>query len=238
MEIDPRYADCIVQRLRGVHRQAGRAGGDGRTFEEVAQERREEAGMNRALPPGDRGRRSPAPRGHPDVEGLCLALADWSAELRLLEGHGRWPALRHRWPTFARAVPGLRVGQGCRERAWERPRRCNGSTGGFQRNQAWGLRVFFSRNTMRSCSIPSRERTPMFLIDSHGKRPVCIACHGLGPYQEAEPRRIHLRGVRPGRRCSSSEVGRECSRVAGPSAETLAEGCDCERCRRRGDRAV
>src|ERR1035438_5197301 len=24
--------------------------------------------------------------GHPDVEGLCLALADWSAELRILEG--------------------------------------------------------------------------------------------------------------------------------------------------------
>jgi hypothetical protein len=23
--------------------------------------------------------------GHPDVQGLCLALADWSAELRLLE---------------------------------------------------------------------------------------------------------------------------------------------------------
>jgi hypothetical protein len=23
--------------------------------------------------------------GHPDLEGLCLALADWSAELRLLE---------------------------------------------------------------------------------------------------------------------------------------------------------
>jgi hypothetical protein len=23
--------------------------------------------------------------GHPDVEGLCLALVDWSAELRLLE---------------------------------------------------------------------------------------------------------------------------------------------------------
>jgi hypothetical protein len=27
--------------------------------------------------------------GHPDVEGLCLALLDWSAELRLLrESHG------------------------------------------------------------------------------------------------------------------------------------------------------
>ncbi len=24
--------------------------------------------------------------GHPDVEGLCLALADWSAEFRILEG--------------------------------------------------------------------------------------------------------------------------------------------------------
>ena len=23
--------------------------------------------------------------GHPDVEGLCIALADWSAELRILE---------------------------------------------------------------------------------------------------------------------------------------------------------
>ena len=24
--------------------------------------------------------------GHPDVHGLCLALADWSAELRILRG--------------------------------------------------------------------------------------------------------------------------------------------------------
>jgi len=27
--------------------------------------------------------------GHPDVRGLCLALADWSAELRILEGEQR-----------------------------------------------------------------------------------------------------------------------------------------------------
>jgi hypothetical protein len=26
--------------------------------------------------------------GHPDVEGLCMALADWSAELRILECDG------------------------------------------------------------------------------------------------------------------------------------------------------
>jgi len=24
--------------------------------------------------------------GHPDVEGLCMALSDWSAELKILEG--------------------------------------------------------------------------------------------------------------------------------------------------------
>ena len=27
--------------------------------------------------------------GHPDVEGLCMALADWSAELRILERERR-----------------------------------------------------------------------------------------------------------------------------------------------------
>ena len=27
--------------------------------------------------------------GHPDVHGLCLALADWAAELRILEGEQR-----------------------------------------------------------------------------------------------------------------------------------------------------
>jgi hypothetical protein len=32
--------------------------------------------------------------GHPDVEGLCMALADWSAELRILEAKAppQWDA--------------------------------------------------------------------------------------------------------------------------------------------------
>jgi hypothetical protein len=30
--------------------------------------------------------------GNPDVEGLCLALADWSAELRILEERSRQAA--------------------------------------------------------------------------------------------------------------------------------------------------
>ena len=29
--------------------------------------------------------------GHPDVEGLCMALADWSAELRILEAEAEPP---------------------------------------------------------------------------------------------------------------------------------------------------
>jgi hypothetical protein len=51
--------------------------------------------MNRTLPPGDRGHRGCHPRGHPDVEGLCRALADWSRELRLIR----------------RRQPGLKVGK-------------------------------------------------------------------------------------------------------------------------------
>jgi hypothetical protein len=29
--------------------------------------------------------------GHPDVEGLCMALADWSAELRILKAEAEPP---------------------------------------------------------------------------------------------------------------------------------------------------
>lgn len=47
---------------------------DGEYQREIERCRREIAEIERLL-------RS----GHPDVEGLCLALADWWAELRLLE---------------------------------------------------------------------------------------------------------------------------------------------------------
>jgi hypothetical protein len=29
--------------------------------------------------------------GHPDIEGLCVALSDWSAELRILEAEAEPP---------------------------------------------------------------------------------------------------------------------------------------------------
>jgi hypothetical protein len=38
--------------------------------------------------------------GHPDLQGLCLALADWSAELRIIEGKMR---VKARKPARAEA---------------------------------------------------------------------------------------------------------------------------------------
>jgi DNA modification methylase len=43
MEIDPRYADCIIQRYQEYTGKSARLERDGRTFEEIAAERRKEA---------------------------------------------------------------------------------------------------------------------------------------------------------------------------------------------------
>ena len=43
MEIDPKYADCICQRFQAYTGKPAVLEGDGRTFEEVAQERRKKA---------------------------------------------------------------------------------------------------------------------------------------------------------------------------------------------------
>jgi hypothetical protein len=39
--------------------------------------------------------------GHPDLEGLCLALADWSGELRLLQGSNEAPETAGSAPVCA-----------------------------------------------------------------------------------------------------------------------------------------
>jgi hypothetical protein len=43
MEIDPQYADCIVRRFQEYTGKQATLDGDGRTFADVAQERRDEA---------------------------------------------------------------------------------------------------------------------------------------------------------------------------------------------------
>jgi hypothetical protein len=46
--------------------------------------------------------------GNPDVEGLCLALSDWSVELRILEAEQR----REKPPGLNPAAGGNRLGPG------------------------------------------------------------------------------------------------------------------------------
>ena len=43
MELDPKYVDCIVQRWQTLAGKSAVLDGDGRTFEEIAGERRKEA---------------------------------------------------------------------------------------------------------------------------------------------------------------------------------------------------
>jgi hypothetical protein len=46
--------------------------------------------------------------GNPDVEGLCQALSDWSAELRILEAEQR----REKPPGLNSAAGGKQIGSG------------------------------------------------------------------------------------------------------------------------------
>lgn len=89
MEIDPKYADCIVRRFQEYSGKSAVLDCDGRTFEVIAKERTEEWARI------ERCRREIADiaaqilAGHTDVQGLCLALSDWSAELRILQNEKR-----------------------------------------------------------------------------------------------------------------------------------------------------
>ena len=47
-------------------------------------------------------------KGNPDVEGLCMALSDWSAELRILEAEQR----REKPPGLNPTAGGKRLGSG------------------------------------------------------------------------------------------------------------------------------
>jgi DNA methylase len=83
LELDPKYADVIVQRWQTFSGKKAKFDGDGRTFEEIARERKVAPGIARC-------RREIAEieaqirSGHPDLQGLLRGLVDWSSELRRL----------------------------------------------------------------------------------------------------------------------------------------------------------
>jgi hypothetical protein len=81
IDLDPKYVDVTVQRWETLRGKKAKLEADGRTFEEVAEERRRRPHEFQAA--ARRSRRRKRSSGHPDVEGLCRALADWSWELRL-----------------------------------------------------------------------------------------------------------------------------------------------------------
>ena len=88
IELEPKYCDVIIRRWQEFIGKEATLDGDGRTFAAIAGERKPSGGVNRPLPP----RRLPAVEDEicgvatRICMGLCLALADWSAELRILEG--------------------------------------------------------------------------------------------------------------------------------------------------------
>jgi hypothetical protein len=91
LELDPNV-DVVVQRWQALSGKQAILDGNDRTFRSHSPRAPEGGRMNRALPRGNRGSGNAAPAGHPDVEGLCLALADWSAEPRFIERRGYAPS--------------------------------------------------------------------------------------------------------------------------------------------------
>ena len=85
MEIDPKYADCIVRRFQEYTGKppCWTATGARSTRSRRSVSRR----LRESSVAAGRSRPSKAQilAGHPDLAGLCLALADWSGELRLIE---------------------------------------------------------------------------------------------------------------------------------------------------------
>jgi hypothetical protein len=81
-------------------------------------------------------------------------------------------------------------------------------------------------------------RPRMFLIDSSGKRPVCIACHRLGPYQDEEPGVFICEACVQAADAHLQELAESVPQLRDHRLKRWRNGCDCERCRRREDRAV
>jgi hypothetical protein len=78
----------------------------------------------------------------------------------------------------------------------------------------------------------------MFLIDSRGSRPVCIACRKLGPYQEEHAGVFICDPCAVAAEARLRELAEVVPELRDHRLKRWRSGCDCERCRQRGDRAV
>src|ERR1039457_6961445 len=87
----PALLRCHLPALPGVYGQAGRARWRRTDLCRAFRRARPGGFLNRPLPPRVGAHGSELRAGNPDVQGLCLALADWSAELRILESLRRTP---------------------------------------------------------------------------------------------------------------------------------------------------
>jgi DNA modification methylase len=89
VELEPKYVDVVVRRWEQYTDRKATLAEDGRVFEQVADDRAAVASRI------DRCRKEIAQveelilAGHPDLQGLCLALSDWSAKLRVLQDEVR-----------------------------------------------------------------------------------------------------------------------------------------------------
>ena len=86
IELEPKYCDVIVRRWQEFTGKEARWMATVRTLHRDCRGAKPSGGVNRPVPPRrSRPSKHGSAAGNPDVEGLCLALSDWSAELRILE---------------------------------------------------------------------------------------------------------------------------------------------------------
>ena len=78
----------------------------------------------------------------------------------------------------------------------------------------------------------------MFLIDSRGTRPVCCGCRRLGPYAEATPGVFICGNCVQAADAHLQELAESVPELRDHRLKRWRKSCDCERCRRRGHRAV
>ena len=107
IELDPKYVDVVIQRWQQLTGQEAKLDGDGERSPKSrknVRERRHESSVANARSRRSKQKFAPAIR---ISQGLCLALADWSAELRLLQQTKK----SRRGETPAAGGDGLDAGQ-------------------------------------------------------------------------------------------------------------------------------